>query len=294
LCFAYAPLSSTSLFAHSPSCTVMKSYAKIIPCLDVKVVDGQPSVVKGVKFVDLKRQGDPVEFARRYQEQGADELVFLDITASHEGRKTMVDVARRTAQDVSIPFAVGGGISSMEGIREILDAGAGKVGMNTAAVLNKGLVAEASKAFGPGRITVAVDARRNPDIREGANVFEMEDGSRAWFEVVIYGGRKPVGLDAIEWSREMERLGAGEILLTSMDRDGTNEGYDLPLTKAVCDAVEIPVIASGGAANPEHMLQAFTVAGADAALAAGIFHRGEYTVGQVKEYLSANGIEVRM
>ncbi|MBN1322987.1 MAG: imidazole glycerol phosphate synthase subunit HisF [Methanotrichaceae archaeon] len=272
----------------------MKSYAKIIPCLDVKVVDGQPSVVKGVKFIDLKRQGDPVEFARRYQEQGADELIFLDITASHEGRKTMVDVAKRTAKEVSIPFAVGGGISTMEGIKEILDAGAEKVGMNTAAVLNKELVAEASKAFGSGRITVAVDARRNTDIRDGVNVFELEDGSRAWFEVVIYGGRKPVGLDAIEWSREMERLGAGEILLTSMDRDGTNEGYDLPLTKAVCDAVSIPVIASGGAANPEHMLQAFSVAGADAALAAGIFHRGEYTVRQVKEYLSANGIDVRM
>jgi len=284
---------SPSLLSPGAFSAVMKSYAKIIPCLDVKVVDGVPSVVKGVKFVDLKRQGDPVEFARRYQEQGADELIFLDITASHEGRRTMVDVARRVAEVVDIPFAVGGGIGTIDGIKDLLNAGADKVGINTAAVKNPDFVKEASSAFGPERITVAVDARRNADIRPGVNVYEMEDGSRAWFELVIYGGRTPVGVDAIEWCRKMEELGAGEILPTSMDRDGTNIGYDLPLTAAICDAIDIPVIASGGASNPQHILEAFTIAHADAALAAGMFHRGEYTVGQVKEYLREKGIEVR-
>jgi len=256
-------------------------------------VDGQPSVVKGVKFVDLKRQGDPVEFAKRYQEQGADELVFLDITASHEGRKTMVDVARKVADAVDIPFAVGGGIGSLEGIKQILDAGADKVGINTAAVKNPDFVKEAASAFGSNCITLAVDARRNPDIVPGVNVYEMEDGTKAWFELVIYGGRKPVGIDAIDWCRKMEDFGAGELLPTSMDRDGTNIGYDLPLTRAICDTVNIPVIASGGASTPAHILEAFTVANADSALAAGMFHRGEYTVGQVKDYLEAKGINVR-
>lgn len=271
----------------------MNDYAKIVPCLDVKVVDGVPSVVKGIKFVDLKRQGDPVEFARRYQEQGADELVFLDITASHEGRKTMVDVIRKVADAVDIPFAVGGGIGSLEGIKQILDAGADKVGINTAAVKNPDFVKEASAAFGSNRITLAVDARRNFDIVPGVNVYEMEDGTKAWFELVIFGGRKPMGIDAIDWCRKMESFGAGELLPTSMDRDGTNIEYDLPLTKAICDAVNIPVIASGGASTPQHILEAFTVAKAEAALAAGMFHRGEYTVGQVKDYLEANGIRVR-
>jgi len=267
---------------------------KIVPCLDVKVVDGQPSVVKGVKFVDLKRQGDPVELAMKYDEQGADELIFLDITASHEGRATMVDVVKRTAGAVSVPFAVGGGISTIEGIREILEAGADKVGINTAALKNPDLIKEASETFGSDRICVAIDARRNPDIKEGANVFELEDGSKAWFEVVIYGGREPVGIDAVEWACEVESLGAGEILLTSMDRDGTNDGYDIPLTRAVSEAVAIPVIASGGAANPEHMLEAFEKADADAALAAGIFHRGEYSVKEIKEYLRSKGINVKI
>lgn len=271
----------------------MNDYAKIVPCLDVKVVDGVPSVVKGTKFVDLKRQGDPVEFARRYQEQGADELVFLDITASHEGRRTMVDVARKVADVVDIPFAVGGGISSLEGIKQILDAGADKVGINTAAVKNPDFVKEAASAFGSNHITLAVDARRNADIIPGVNVYEMEDGTKAWFELVIYGGREPMGIDAIEWCRKMESFGAGELLPTSMDRDGTNIGYDLPLTKAICEAVKIPVIASGGASTPQHILEAFTVANAEAALAAGMFHRGEYTVGQVKDYLESKGIRVR-
>ncbi|MBK7387239.1 MAG: imidazole glycerol phosphate synthase subunit HisF [Methanothrix sp.] len=269
------------------------SYAKIVPCLDVKVVDGRPSVVKGEKFVDLKRQGDPVELARRYQDQGADELIFLDITASHEGRKTMVDVARRVADAIDIPFAVGGGISSLDGIEQILEAGADKIGINTAAVKNPDFVKEASAVFGSERITVAVDARRNTNILSDVNVHQMEDGTRAWFELVIYGGREAVGIDAIEWCRRMEELGAGEILLTSMDRDGTNIGYDLPLTKAICEAVAIPVIASGGASTPQHILEAFTVARADSALAAGMFHRGEYTVGQVKDYLESRGIRVK-
>lgn len=282
------------LFYSRPSFpSSMKDYAKIVPCLDVKVVDDQPSVVKGVKFVDLKRQGDPVEFARRYQDQGADELVFLDITASHEGRKTMVDVARRVADAVDIPFAVGGGIGTLDGIKQILDAGADKVGINTAAVKNPDFVKAASGAFGSDKITVAVDARRNTNIIPGVNVYEMEDGAKAWFELVIYGGREPVGVDAIDWCRKMESFGAGELLPTSMDRDGTNIGFDLPLTKAICDAVAIPVIASGGASTPQHILEAFTVAKADSALAAGMFHRGEYTVGQVKDYLESNGIRVR-
>ncbi|MGC9514752.1 imidazole glycerol phosphate synthase subunit HisF [Methanocrinis sp.] len=272
----------------------MSDLKRIIPCLDVKVVDGQPTVVKGVKFVNLKRQGDPVELAIRYDEQGADELVFLDITASAEGRKTMVDVARRTAREVSIPFAVGGGIGTVEGIVEILDAGADKVGINTAALKDPDLIKRASKAVGSERITIAIDARRNPEIGRGANAFGLEDESRAWFEVVIYGGREPIGIDAIDWARRVEELGAGEILLTSMDRDGTNDGYDIPLTRAVSEAVSVPVIASGGAKNPEHMLEAFREAGADAALAAGIFHRGEYTVREAKEYLRSHGVEVKL
>jgi len=271
----------------------MKDYAKIVPCLDTKVVDGIPSVVKGVKFVDLKWQGDPVEFAKRYQAQGAEELVFLDITASHEGRKTMVDMVKKVADSIEIPFAVGGGISNIEGVREILTAGADKVGINTAAVKNPDFVKEAAKTFGSGTIIVAVDAKRNPQIIPGVNVYEMEDGTKAWFELVIYGGRKPMGIDAIDWCRKVEGLGAGELLPTSMERDGTNVGYDLPLTKAICDAVNIPVTASGGASNPEHIFEAFDKTGANAALAAGMFHRGEYTIGQVKDYLRSKGLSVR-
>lgn len=272
----------------------MTDRKRIIPCLDVKVVDGQPTVVKGVKFVDLKRQGDPVELAIRYDGEGADELVFLDITASSEGRKTMVDVARRTAREVSTPFAVGGGIGTVEGIVEILDAGADKVGINTAAVKDPDLIKKAAKAVGSERITVAVDAMRNTDLKEGVSAFKLEDGTDGWFEVVIYGGRKAVDLDAVAWARKVEDLGAGEILLTSMDRDGTNEGYDIPLTRAVASAVDIPVIASGGAANPHHMLEAFRDAGADAALAAGIFHRREITVRGAKDYLRSHGIRVEV
>ena len=283
-----------NVFTRRLHLPIMTGKKRIIPCLDVKVVDGQPSVVKGVKFVDLKRQGDPVELAIRYDRDGADELVFLDITASSEGRKTMVDVARRTAREVSIPFAVGGGIGTVEGIVEILDAGADKVGINTAAVKDPDLIKKAARAVGSERITVAIDARRNANLKEGGSVFKLEDGNRAWFEVVIYGGRTAVGLDAVGWARRVEELGAGEILLTSMDRDGTNEGYDIPLTRAVAEAVDIPVVASGGAANPDHMLEAFRDAGADAALAAGIFHRKEFSVRDVKEYLRSHGVRVEL
>ncbi|MCJ7443456.1 MAG: imidazole glycerol phosphate synthase subunit HisF [Methanotrichaceae archaeon] len=269
-------------------------YKKIIPCLDVKVVDGIPTVVKGVKFVDLTKQGDPVEFAGRYQAQGADELIFLDITASHEGRKTMVDVAKKVADTVEIPFAVGGGIGNLESIKELLDAGVDKVGINTAAFKTPDLIKDAAKHFGSECITVAVDARRNSEIRPGVNIYELEDGTKAWFELVIYGGRKSVGLDVIDWCCKMESLGAGEILPTSMDRDGTNIGYDIPLTKAICDVVDVPVIASGGASTPQHILEVFDKSGADAALAAGMFHRGEYTVGDVKEYLRSKGINVKL
>lgn len=268
---------------------------RIIPCLDVKVVDGVPSVVKGVKFVNLRKEGDPVELAALYEDQGADELVFLDITASHEQRKTMLDAVKRTSEVISIPLAVGGGINSIDAIHEVFDAGADKVGINTAALLEPTLVEKASETFGSNSITIAIDARREvPDERDEINIFELEDGSKAWFEVVIYGGQKPLGIDAIKWARKVEELGCGEILLTSMDRDGTGDGFDIPLTRAVCDAVSIPVIASGGAANAEHMLKGLRDANADAALAAGIFHRGEYTVGQIKEYLRAHGIEVKI
>jgi cyclase len=188
---------------------------------------------------------------------------------------------------------VGGGISSIEGIREILTAGADKVGINTAAVKSPEFVKEAAKTFGSLNITVAVDARRNPEVVPGKNIYEMEDGSKAWFELVIYGGRKPMGIDAIDWCRKVEELGAGELLPTSMDRDGTKIGYDIPLTKAICDAVDVPVIASGGASTPQHIFEAFEKAGADAALAAGMFHRGEYTIGQVKEFLKSKSIKVR-
>jgi len=272
----------------------MTDTKRIIPCLDVKVVDGQPSVVKGVKFVDLKRQGDPVELAIRYDRDGADELVFLDITASSEGRKTMVDVARRTAREVSIPFAVGGGIGTVEGIVEILDAGADKVGINTAAVKDPDLVKEAAKAVGSDRITVAIDARRNTDLKEGVSAFNIEDGTRAWFEVVIYGGRTAVELDAVGWARRVEELGAGEILLTSMDRDGTYDGFDIPLTDAVSRRVRIPVIASGGCGSPEDIFEVFSRTGASAALAASIFHYNEWGVDAVKRYLAEKGVHVRI
>jgi cyclase len=247
---------------------------RIIPCLDVK--NGR--VVKGINFVNLRDAGDPVELARVYDREGADELVFLDITASHEGRKIMVEVARRVAEEVFIPFTIGGGIRSSQDIRELLSAGADKVSLNSAAVRNPELVQETSRRYGSQCIVVAIDGKW--------------DGSR--WEVYINGGRIPTGLDAVEWACRVVRLGAGEILLTSMDRDGTQNGYDLPLTRAITQAVNVPVIASGGAGKLEHLREVIQEANADAVLAASIFHYGEYSIREAKEYLRSQGIEVRI
>ncbi|MBN1406114.1 MAG: imidazole glycerol phosphate synthase subunit HisF [Candidatus Omnitrophica bacterium] len=248
---------------------------RIIPCLDVK----EARVVKGVNFVNLKDAGDPVEAASAYSREGADELVYLDITASFEKRNIFLDVVKKTAEQVFIPLTVGGGIRNIEDIRLLLKSGADKVSINTAAVENPQLIKESSEEFGCQCIVVAIDAKRM--------------GNKTW-EVHTYGGRKPTGMDAIKWAKKAESLGAGEILLTSMDKDGTKDGYDIELTKAVCDAVNIPVIASGGAGNLEHLYQAFEKTGADAALAASIFHYGEYSIKQAKEYLKKKGIAIRL
>jgi len=248
---------------------------RIIPCLDV--TGGR--VVKGTNFVNLRDAGDPVELAAFYDREGADELVFLDITASAEGRKTVLDMVYRTAGEVFIPYTVGGGISTLEDIRAMLSAGADKVSINTAAVRDPELVARASARFGSQCIVVAIDARQS--------------GPDSW-EVFIHGGRTPTGIDAVEWSRRVESLGAGEILLTSMDRDGTKDGYDLELTSKISGAVRIPVIASGGVGNIDHIVDGLTRGQADAALAASIFHFGEYSIRSVKEYLRDNGVPVRI
>ncbi|MEA1984857.1 MAG: imidazole glycerol phosphate synthase subunit HisF [Euryarchaeota archaeon] len=268
---------------------------RIIPCLDVTLDEAGGTVVKGVEFVDLKKAGDPVELAKRYNEQGADELVFLDITASHEGRGTMIDVIERTADEVFIPLTVGGGINTVEDIRQILRAGADKVTINTAAVKNPAIIKEAAEIFGSQCIVTAIDCRRNPDVDSpDRTVITLEDGSPAWYEVVIYGGRKPTGIDAVQWAKKVEALGSGEIMLTSMDRDGTYDGFDIPITRALSEELDIPVIASGGVGNPEHMYSGFVDGKADAGLAASIFHFGEYTVGDVKEHLKNKGIPVRI
>ena len=247
---------------------------RIIPCLDVH----EGRVVKGTNFVNLRDAGDPVELAALYDREGADELVFLDISASAEGRETMVDVVRRTAEHVFIPFTIGGGIRSIEDIRKILRAGADKVSLNTAAVLNPQLIQEGAHAFGSQCIVVAIDARQT--------------APGAW-EVYIHGGRTPTGKDVLQWAEEVERLGAGEILLTSMDRDGTKDGYDLELTRAVSRAVSLPIIASGGAGTLEHLAEGLTLGEADAVLAASIFHYREYSIAEAKVYLAAKGIPVR-
>jgi imidazole glycerol-phosphate synthase subunit HisF len=252
---------------------------RIIPCLDVK--DGR--VVKGVKFVGLRDAGDPVEVAQRYDAEGADELTFLDITASHERRKIILDVVARTAETVFMPLTVGGGVGELQDIRDLLNAGADKVSINTAAVQRPEFVAAACERFGSQCIVVAIDAKRDP--RTAA------DAPR--WEVFIHGGRTPTGLDAIEWARRMEEAGAGEILLTSMDRDGTKAGYDTELTRAIVDAVRVPVIASGGVGTLEHIYDGLRDGGASAALAASIFHYREYTVQQCKEFLAARGVAVR-
>ncbi|HHV61090.1 MAG TPA: imidazole glycerol phosphate synthase subunit HisF [Firmicutes bacterium] len=252
---------------------------RLIPCLDV--LAGR--VVKGVNFVSLRDAGDPVELARFYDSEGADELVFLDITASAEERSIILDVVRRTAEQVFIPFTVGGGIRGMEDVRDILNAGADKVSLNTAAVLNPDIITEGAEKFGSQCIVVAIDARARRN----------EAGDFCGWEVVTHGGRRATGLDAVEWARRVYQLGAGEILLTSMDRDGTCDGYDIELTAAIADAVDIPVIASGGAGRLEHFKEVFVSGKADAALAASVFHYGQFRIGQVKDYLKLAGIPVR-
>ncbi len=247
---------------------------RLIPCLDIK--DGR--VVKGVRFEGLRDAGDPVELAARYEEEVADELVFLDISATAEQRKPLYNLVRDVASTLTIPFTVGGGVSSLEDFGHLLDSGADKVSINTAAVRNPSLVEESAREYGSQAIVVAIDAKK----RDG------------WWEVYVVGGKRPTGLDAVKWAEETATLGAGEILLTSIDRDGTRRGYDLQLTKAVVEEAQVPVIASGGAGKPIHFLEAFTVAGADAALAAGIFHYRQTTIRQIKEYLASKGIEVRL
>jgi cyclase len=251
---------------------------RIIPCLDVD----RGRVVKGVKFVDLIDAGDPVEVAARYDAQGADELCFLDITASHEARDTIIDVVRRTAERVFMPLTVGGGIRTVDDVRRLLRAGADKVSINTAAVARPEFVREASVAYGAQCVVVAIDARRRA----------AADPGRGW-EVFTHGGRTATGLDAVDWAARMEAAGAGEILLTSMDRDGTKEGYDLELTRAVVQRVGIPVIASGGAGTLTHLADGLLAAGASAALVASIFHFGTHTVGEAKAFLAERGIAVR-
>jgi cyclase len=246
---------------------------RIIPCLDVK--DGR--VVKGINFVNLRDAGDPVENAKAYDRQGADELTFLDITASHERRRIILEVVRRTAEEVFMPLTVGGGVQALEDIRDLLKAGADKVSINTAAVAGPEIVRQAAERFGSQCIVVAIDAKR----RNGG------------WEVYTHGGRVPTGIDALVWARQMESYGAGEILLTSMDRDGTRLGYDLELTRAVVDAVRVPVIASGGVGTLEHLYEGLTIGGASAVLAASIFHYREYAISEVKQWLRQQGVRVR-
>ncbi|MCU0765925.1 MAG: imidazole glycerol phosphate synthase subunit HisF [Gammaproteobacteria bacterium] len=252
---------------------------RIIPCLDVDA----GRVVKGVRFVDIRDAGDPVEVARRYNEEGADEICFLDITASSDARDTMVHVVEQVASEVFIPLTVGGGIRKAEDIRRMLNAGADKVSINTAAVFNPEFVQEATDRFGSQCIVVAIDAKRVSGPAEPLR-----------WEIFTHGGRKPTGLDAVDWARRMAAYGAGEILLTSMDRDGTKVGFDLGLTRAIVDAVPIPVIASGGVGTLQHLVDGVKQGGADAVLAASIFHFAEYTVGEAKRFMAAHGVEVRL
>lgn len=248
---------------------------RIIPCLDVD----KGRVVKGVQFVDIRDAGDPVEVARRYNEQGADEITFLDITASHEARDTTVHTVERMASEVFIPLTVGGGIRTVDDIRTMLNAGADKVGINTAAIHNPDFVREAAERFGSQCIVVAIDAK------------QVEDGR---WEIFTHGGRKPTGIDAVEWAARMTDYGAGEILLTSMDRDGTKDGFDLNLTRAISDEVHVPVIASGGVGNLQHLVDGVQQGNADAVLAASIFHFGEYSIPEAKDYMASQGVEVRL
>jgi cyclase len=261
---------------------------RIIPCLDVD----HGKVVKGTHFINLKRAGDPVELAKRYCEEGADELVFLDITASPEKREILKDVVESVAMEIDIPFTVGGGIRSVSDARLVLCSGADKVSINTIAVENPSIVTEIAQIFGKQCVVVAIDAKRQYARRKNVAMVDA-GGGVFWYEVYTYGGRKPTGLDAIRWAMRAAELGAGELLVTSMDRDGTERGYDLELTRSISQEVNIPVIASGGAGKPEHFLEAFTLGKADAALAASVFHYSKYPIPVVKKYLRNNGVVIR-
>ncbi|MDM7934766.1 MAG: imidazole glycerol phosphate synthase subunit HisF [Methanothrix sp.] len=266
---------------------------RIIPCLDCDLGVPGGRVVKGIEFKQIRYAGIPWELARSYYDDGADEIVFLDITASHERRDTMVSVIKRTSESVFVPLAVGGGIRSVEDAREAFNAGADKVAVNTSALMRPDLITEISELYGSQAVVVAIDAKRRYSLEMGREVVQTPEGD-CWFECSCYGGREFTGVDAIQWARRAEGLGAGEILLTSMDRDGTYDGFDIPLTDAVSRRVRIPVIASGGCASPEHMLEVFLMTGASAALAASIFHFGEWRISEVKRYLKERGVNVRL
>jgi cyclase len=266
---------------------------RVIPCIDVDLDEnGEAAVYTGVHFEDLAYTGDPVEMAKRYNEAGADEFVFLDITASADGRETMLKTVEQVADEVFIPLTVGGGIRTREDIKETLRAGADKVSINTGALNNPDLVNEGARAFGSQCIVISVDARRRYD--DAGEYYAQIDGESCWFECTVKGGREGTGRDVVEWALEAERRGAGELFVNSIDADGTKEGYDIPLMKAVCDAVSTPVIASSGCGGPEHAYEVFTEANADAALAASIFHFGEYSIQETKQYLHERGIPVRL
>lgn len=262
---------------------------RIIPCLDVD----HGRVVKGINFVNLRDAGDPAELARRYSEEGADELVFLDITASPEKRSILKDVVRSVAAEINIPFTVGGGIRSIEDARLVLCNGADKVSVNTAAVEKPILIRELAENFGSQCVVLAIDAKRRYERASNKIVVETAEGP-CWFEVYTYGGRKPTGMDALKWAVEGTEIGAGEILLTSMDRDGTENGYDIELTRGVAERVNVPIVASGGAGRPEHFLEVFTLGNADAALAASVFHYSKYPIQVIKHFLHEGGVPVRL
>ncbi len=271
----------------------MTDYKKIIPCLDVK--DGR--VVKGIKFVNLRDAGDPVEFGRFYQDEGADELVFLDITATVEKRKTVVELVKKVAEDITIPFTVGGGIGSMEDVQAILDAGADKVSLNSAAVRNPNLLEDISKEYGPERLVCAIDGKRvyvdSEEQAKNKNLIKIGD-KFCWFDVMTHSGERSTGMDAIQWAKRVKDLGVGEILPTSKDFDGVKEGYDLEMTRSIAEATKLPVTASGGAGTVQHILDAFTKGKAASALAASIFHFRELTIREVKEYCAKNGISMKL
>jgi cyclase len=262
---------------------------RIIPCLDVK--NGR--VVKGLHFESIKDAGDPVELAEKYSNEGADELVFLDITASDEQRKTIKDLVRKVASVIDIPFTVGGGVKSLEDARNILLNGADKVGINTGAIKNPQVITELMQLFGRQCVVVAIDAKRNFDLQKDKYIFS-ENGEKFWFEVFVYGGKEATGIDVIEWAKRADKLGAGEILLTSIDKDGTKDGYDIVLTREIVNSVSIPVIASGGCGKPDDMVNVFKESNADAALAASIFHYQNHGVNGVKKYLKDKQISVRL